>query len=393
MTGGTIAFPQDAARLLTTLPPSPKDVAEHFLVTFAAVDRSGLAKHRDLRVRRSCVSDALQWKQRHNPFYCEIEISSEALLELPEDAVPSAFLNEAVPSPVPLNSSSGAAESTFASDDAAVRPLTAVLVDAVGADVPVGHAGTLLCSPASLLFRIWKLCVLLACCTPPSLQQLQLFRVSCETASSSSGVAEPVRLLIPRGDTPLDSFAASYWSYCHPHLFPFGLDADGISRRRSLDDAAWAWARSLLLRGDLAEPRWAEDLIFLASLYSVRLRRSLLRSIRVRVSSPCWTSIVQAMDSLKSIDFAEVASVLDDHASVFAALRSAHVSSIMKSTVRLLRLVESTVPTTNGARIDMGRRLVGLHHCFGAPIVFLTIIYTAFCQRQCHGRLVSCVGQ
>ena len=37
LTGGTIAFPQDAARLLTTLPPSPKDVAEHFLVTFAAL--------------------------------------------------------------------------------------------------------------------------------------------------------------------------------------------------------------------------------------------------------------------------------------------------------------------------------------------------------------------
>ena len=82
---------------------------------------------------------------------------------------------------------------------------------------------------------------------------------------------------------------------------------------------------------------------------------------------------VQAMDSLQGVDFEDVASVLDERASFADTLRSARVSAIMKGVLRMLGLVESSVATTEAARVDMRHKLVGLRHFFGAPVVFLTI--------------------
>ena len=48
--------------------------------------------HVEFRVRREKVLTALQWLQRHNPFYSDIIINYSNLNKLPEDGIPEQLL-------------------------------------------------------------------------------------------------------------------------------------------------------------------------------------------------------------------------------------------------------------------------------------------------------------
>ena len=72
-------------------------------------------------------------------------------------------------------------------------------------------------------------------------------------------------------------------------------------------------------------------LVFLSVLCSTLLRRALLRSVRALVQSPAWSPTVAAMESLRAVDFGAVADVLEETASIPAALNSPAVSTTMKS--------------------------------------------------------------
>ena len=73
------------------------------------------------------------------------------------------------------------------------------------------------------------------------------------------------------------------------------------------------------------------------------------------------------MESLQGVDFENVAAVLDAHAALMRLL------VLYEGGLRVLRLVERSVATTDAARVTMRRKVVGLHNFFGAPVVFWTI--------------------
>ena len=322
LTGGTIAFPQDGAQLLNILPASPHFVAEHFLVSFTSEDGFASYASRNLRVRRARVHAALTWLQRHNPFYSDVALSPEALLALPVDDVPSAFRDFAFSSDVPLQQHSGPVDATLHVSNA--TPLDAIIVDSSFADIPA--------------LSLWKQALGAAA---DATQALNDGAVEGAAASSRAALDSVHALLnstenpemiqaeaayqgqilqtqLPHGSAPLDSYLPGYWSYCHPTLFPYGLGVDGLDRPVSLNDRGWA--RSLLLRADrMGSHAWSRDLEFVASLYSIMLRRRLLRSVRARVRTPMWKHSVQELQSLTAVDFARVYSTLGDHDGVQAA--------------------------------------------------------------------------
>jgi len=50
-----------------------------------------LTTHRDCRVRRQKVLQAITWLKDKNPFYADIVIDYDALACLPEDGIPQDF--------------------------------------------------------------------------------------------------------------------------------------------------------------------------------------------------------------------------------------------------------------------------------------------------------------
>ena len=141
-----------------------------------------------------------------------------------------------------------------------------------------------------------------------------------------------------------------------------------------------AWARLLLLRVDrLGDTAWCRRPVFLAVLFATAHRRDMLQAVRARIEAPAWKSTVQALARLRSSDFLQLYHVLHEHGTVETALRSRLVQADMKSLLRSMRLVQSEVPCTDGARWAMRRRIEALHQCIGLPVLFLTLK-----TGQCH---------
>ena len=87
-----IAFPQDLNTLTRVLPRRLNDTG------ILIVRKEGLDNtHRDYRVRRDVVHNALIWLQQNNPYYNDIEISPNNLSELPTDGVPQAIPTQLLP--------------------------------------------------------------------------------------------------------------------------------------------------------------------------------------------------------------------------------------------------------------------------------------------------------
>lgn len=77
--GHVINLPQDVTTMATTLPRLPTEI------NIIIVRMEGTAVHRDFRVRRSKVQDALQWLIGNNIYYRDVAISQTALDDLPLD--------------------------------------------------------------------------------------------------------------------------------------------------------------------------------------------------------------------------------------------------------------------------------------------------------------------
>ena len=80
-------FPQDIQGFLDSLPSYVSDLP------FLVVRRMGQDNsHRDFKVRRTRVYDALVWLRDNNRFYQDIHINMDAVSSLPEDGVPEELL-------------------------------------------------------------------------------------------------------------------------------------------------------------------------------------------------------------------------------------------------------------------------------------------------------------
>ena len=79
-----IAFPQDVNTLTSQLPRRVSD-SGILVVRKAGLDNT----HRDYRVRRKAIYDALIWLKANNPHYHDIVINQQNLPALPEDGLPT----------------------------------------------------------------------------------------------------------------------------------------------------------------------------------------------------------------------------------------------------------------------------------------------------------------
>ena len=87
-----IAFPQDVNAFAQQLPRSVSDSG------IIIVRKEGLNNtHRDYRVRRNVVFNALVWLKDNNPYYSHIEICEDRLQELPDDDIPSNIPTQIIP--------------------------------------------------------------------------------------------------------------------------------------------------------------------------------------------------------------------------------------------------------------------------------------------------------
>ena len=81
--GHVLNLPKDIQGFVGRLPPS---VAE---LPFLMIRRYGADKtHRDCRVQRHKVMQAITWYKDNNPYYSDIVIDEESLQRLPHDGVP-----------------------------------------------------------------------------------------------------------------------------------------------------------------------------------------------------------------------------------------------------------------------------------------------------------------
>ena len=78
--GHILNLPQDVTSFINTLPGSPADL------DVIIVRKEGAAEsHKDFRVKRSAVLNALQWLVENNKYYCDVTIDSTVLALLPVD--------------------------------------------------------------------------------------------------------------------------------------------------------------------------------------------------------------------------------------------------------------------------------------------------------------------
>ena len=78
--GHVLNLPQDVGSLLTTLPRCPADL------DVIVVRKEGSAEsHKDFRVRRSVVLNALCWLVQNNKYYRDVTIDHSRLAQLPVD--------------------------------------------------------------------------------------------------------------------------------------------------------------------------------------------------------------------------------------------------------------------------------------------------------------------
>ena len=84
--GHIINFPQDVSTFVTSLPRNPNNI------DIVVVRKEGTnSTHKDFRVRRSRVFNALQWLKLNNKYFNGISINNSTLLQLPEDDNLSGF--------------------------------------------------------------------------------------------------------------------------------------------------------------------------------------------------------------------------------------------------------------------------------------------------------------
>ena len=78
--GHVVNLPQDVASFVHSLPRTPSQL------DVVVVCREGAAgSHKDFRVRRSRVLQALQWLMENNPYFREISLDHAAVAQLPEN--------------------------------------------------------------------------------------------------------------------------------------------------------------------------------------------------------------------------------------------------------------------------------------------------------------------
>ena len=143
--------------------------------------------------------------------------------------------------------------------------------------------------------------------------------------------------VLPRGDEPLDSYQAAYWSACFPALFPYGDACDGILRNAPLHGSQWV--RSLLERVDrTGHGAWRLHLHVIAVCYSTMHRRHLLRSIRARVRVAGFKTVAGKLLITTPVDWGAVADIIDDRGGLKEALLSQQVDSDVKSLLRSMQL-------------------------------------------------------
>ena len=80
--GNVIAFPQDLSNIVSSLPRLPSECKIFKLRVRCGDDPKG---HKDFRVRKQYVKNWLEFLQRFNPYYRDIDISEQSLDALPED--------------------------------------------------------------------------------------------------------------------------------------------------------------------------------------------------------------------------------------------------------------------------------------------------------------------
>ena len=82
--GHVLNLPQDIKGFLTKLPANVTELP------YLIIRRHGAENtHRDCKVRREKVLQAITWLKENNPFYADIEIDYEALQRLPVDGITS----------------------------------------------------------------------------------------------------------------------------------------------------------------------------------------------------------------------------------------------------------------------------------------------------------------
>jgi len=78
--GQVINFPQNVQEVCNVLPQTVGSLSNIITVRVSKCDG-----YKDFNVRKSKVTNALLWLKQHNPYYCDVEISSENLDLLPEN--------------------------------------------------------------------------------------------------------------------------------------------------------------------------------------------------------------------------------------------------------------------------------------------------------------------
>ena len=82
--GHVLNLPQDIQGFLNRLPPNVTQLP------YLIIQKHGTENmHRDCRVRREKVLQAITWLKENNPFYGDIAIDYESLERLPEDGIPT----------------------------------------------------------------------------------------------------------------------------------------------------------------------------------------------------------------------------------------------------------------------------------------------------------------
>eukprot|EP00435_Cladocopium_sp_Y103_P038944 s2393_g10.t1 len=379
-TASAIAFPQNTAPVLFSLPAAPDYVADYLSIFFTDATQSNLHLCKEFVVRRSAVHSALLWLLHHNPYYADITIDLATLQTLPDEAVPDAWVHRACLSSVPLTREFGPA-------DASTSQTAGDAIHAAVLDPGTDHNDPV---------QLWNT-ALLACerherhvghqpdaaYTDIQLAQYALHRLA-DTATHNSFERDSIHqnptrhrpqkvyLAIPHSDTPLDSYDPSFWSVCFPVLFPFGDGLDGQPRRQYLTDHDWG-ALLLRRRDRSSEAHWRLDLDFVSVLFSVLHRRRLLRAVRVRVQAPSFREQIPSLTTLRAVDWTDVATTVGEQGSLQDALRSTDVPQNMKHLLRLLQTVQGQVPCTDAARRIMRGELASLTTYFGYPLLFVTL--------------------
>ena len=334
-TASAIAFPQDPTTVLHALPSTAEHIADYISVFFTTEDCRDLRFAPEYVVRRARVQDALLWLIRHNPFYMDLVLDFAAIAELPEEGIPLAWLSLPQRSDTVLEREYGPAdahtESSTHNIDAsslhgAVLDLSEDPTDPArlwttaltACERFQSHQDQHVAAHEDIRLAQFALQALAQQAEHRSFSQDSQFELHrptmpCPTTTTPSTSSTPSKLYayLPHADAPLDSYHASFWTFCFPCLFPWGQNLDGIPRRTFLSDHSWG--RHLLRRRDRnASTHWRCDQDFIAVLFSVLHRRRLLRAVRARLHSPTFQRTIPHFCNLQAIDFAHVASTIGE---------------------------------------------------------------------------------